>query len=88
MLIIPQLTHSFTNLLCCTYELKQGDFRTDLIGNEYDIIIASLTLHHLTWEEREKFYKTLYSSLNKGGFFIARDIICQGRPETVSILAA
>jgi tRNA (cmo5U34)-methyltransferase len=57
------------------FELKQGDFRTDSIGNEYDIIIASLTLHHLTWEEREKFYKTLYLSLNKGGFFIARDII-------------
>ncbi|MBW1607646.1 MAG: class I SAM-dependent methyltransferase [Deltaproteobacteria bacterium] len=57
------------------FELKQGDFRTDSIGNEYDIIIASLTLHHLTWEEREKFYKTLYSSLNKGGLFIARDII-------------
>lgn len=57
------------------FESKQGDFRTDSIGNEYDIIIAGLTLHHLTWEEREKFYKTLYSSLNEGGLFIARDII-------------
>ncbi|MCP4253837.1 MAG: class I SAM-dependent methyltransferase [Candidatus Scalindua sp.] len=36
------------------FELKQGDYRTDSIGNEYDIIIAGLTLHHLTWKEREK----------------------------------
>ena len=57
------------------FELKQGDFRNDPIGVNYDIVIAGLTLHHLTWEEREQFYKTLYSSLNGGGLFIARDII-------------
>ena len=57
------------------FELKQGDFRTDSIGKDYDIIIAGLTLHHLTWQEREKFYQDLYSSLNTGGLFIARDII-------------
>lgn len=57
------------------FELKQGDFRTTSIGDEYDIIIASLTLHHLTWVEREKLYKSLYFSLNDGGLFIARDII-------------
>jgi len=57
------------------FELKQGDFRTDSIGNGYDIIIAGLTLHHLTWKEIEKFYNTLYTSLNEGGLFIARDII-------------
>ncbi len=58
-----------------SFELKQGDFRTDPIGDRYDIIIVGLTLHHLNWEERERFYKILFSSLNYGGFFIARDII-------------
>lgn len=57
------------------FECKQGDFRKDSIGNEYDIIIAGLSLHHLTWEERKKFYKCLYSDLNPGGIFISRDII-------------
>ncbi len=47
------------------FELKQGDFRTDSMGKEYDIIVAGLTLHYLTWKEREKFYDTLYSSLMK-----------------------
>jgi tRNA (cmo5U34)-methyltransferase len=57
------------------FQLKQGDFRTDPIGEEYDIVIAGLTLHHLTWPEREEFYKTLYSSLKQGGLFLARDVI-------------
>ena len=57
------------------FELKQGDFHTDSIGNDYDIIIAGLSLHHLTWAERKKFYHTLFSSLHEGGIFIARDII-------------
>jgi tRNA (cmo5U34)-methyltransferase len=57
------------------FELKSGDFRIDSIGQEYDIILAGLTLHHMTWQQRKAFYKTLYSSLNKGGIFLARDII-------------
>jgi tRNA (cmo5U34)-methyltransferase len=57
------------------FELVQGDFRTDSIGEGYDIILAGLALHHLTWEEREKFYHRLYSALSHKGLFIARDII-------------
>jgi tRNA (cmo5U34)-methyltransferase len=57
------------------FELRQGDYRVDPIGKEYDVIIAGLTLHHLTWEEREKFYQTAYSALSPGGLFLARDII-------------
>jgi len=66
------------------FELKQGDFRTDSIGNDYDIIIAGITLHHLTWGEREKFYNNLYASLNGGGIFIARDIIIDEDPDVVT----
>ena len=57
------------------FELIQGNFRTDSIGTRYDIILAGLTLHHLTWKEREKFYHKLYSALNPEGLFLARDII-------------
>jgi len=58
-----------------SFELKQGDFRIDPIGEEYDIIIAGLTLHHLSRQERQPFYKILYSALKQGGLFLARDII-------------
>jgi len=57
------------------FELRAGDFRTDPLGSEYDIIIAGLTLHHLTREERETFYQTLFNAMQPGGLFIARDII-------------
>jgi len=57
------------------FELKRGDFLIDSIGNQYDIILAGFTLHHLTWEQREHFYQTLYASLSESGLFIARDII-------------
>lgn len=57
------------------YELKQGDFLSDPLGNQYDIILAGLTLHHLTLQQRERFYMTLFASLREGGILIARDII-------------
>jgi tRNA (cmo5U34)-methyltransferase len=57
------------------YELRQGDFLSDPIGIQYDIILAGLTLHHLTWGQREQFYKTLFDSLREGGLLICRDII-------------
>ncbi len=65
------------------YELVQGDYRSDSIGKGYDIIIAGLTLHHLTWEEREQICHRLYSSLNAGGLFLARDIIIDEDPTVV-----
>ena len=33
-----------------TYQL--GDFRDDVLGNDYDLIVASLSLHHLEHSER------------------------------------
>jgi len=58
-----------------SFEVRQGDFRQDSIGTGYDIIMAGLTLHHLTLPERIKFYQEIYTALNPGGLFIARDII-------------
>lgn len=62
------------------FELRLGDFRTDPIGQGYDIVLAGLALHHLTWEEREGFYKTVYTALKPGGLFLARDIIIDEDP--------
>jgi len=57
------------------YELLLGDYRFDPIGSNYDIILAGLTLQHLTWGERIDFYKLIYSTLNRNGLFILNDII-------------
>jgi len=57
------------------YELMLGDYRFDSIGSHYDIILAGLTLQHLTWGERKDFYNLIYSILNHNGSFILNDII-------------
>jgi len=57
------------------YELILGDYRFEPLGSNYDIILAGLTLHHLTWGERRDFYKMLYAALNPNGIFISSDII-------------
>lgn len=62
------------------FELRQGDFRTEPIGQGYDIVLAGLTLHHLTWAERAEFYTTIHAALNAQGLFLARDIIIDEDP--------
>ena len=57
------------------YELIQGDYRFDSIGSNYDIVLAGLTLQHLTWGQRKDFYRLIYNILNPQGSFILNDII-------------
>jgi tRNA (cmo5U34)-methyltransferase len=57
------------------YELIHGDYRFDSIGNNYDIVLAGLTLQHLTWGQRKDFYRLIHDILNPGGLFIINDII-------------
>lgn len=40
---------------------------------KYDIIISALSIHHLTDEQKEKFYKKCYSILENHGLFINAD---------------
>jgi tRNA (cmo5U34)-methyltransferase len=62
------------------YELRQGNYLHDSYGNNYDIILAGLTLHHLTHDQRRKFYHELFQSFGDNGLFIARDIIIDEDP--------
>lgn len=57
------------------YELMQGDYRFDSIGNNYDIVLAGLTLQHLTWGQRKSFYRLINTILKPEGSFISNDII-------------
>ena len=56
-----------------TYQL--GDFRSDPLGSHYDLIIASLSLHHLHLSERPSFLARAHRSLKPGGFLIAAEVI-------------
>ena len=40
---------------------------------EYDVIISSLSIHHLTTKEKQELFKTIYGHLKAGGIFINAD---------------
>ena len=60
--------------------LVQGDFKTDPLGTDYDLIMAGLSLHHLTHKERQVIYKDLYDALQPGGMYLAREIVVDPSP--------
>jgi tRNA (cmo5U34)-methyltransferase len=41
-----------------------GDFGVDDFGDGYDVVLASLSLHHLQHSERPAFFKRAYGSLS------------------------
>lgn len=57
------------------FDTRQGDFKTDSFGLGYDVILAGLTLHHLSDEERKEIFSRLYGALNGNGIFLAREIV-------------
>lgn len=61
-----------------TYQV--GDFRTDDFGGGYDLIVASLSLHHLALSERPAFTRRLYRSLAPAGHLIAAEVIVDESP--------
>ncbi|MCH8268667.1 MAG: class I SAM-dependent methyltransferase [Acidobacteria bacterium] len=56
-----------------SYQL--GDFRSDDLGENYDLIVAALSLHHMELEERYGFFRRAYRSLKAGGVFLASEVI-------------
>ena len=48
--------------------------KTTLLQN-YDFIVSSLAIHHLTMEEKTVLFKTIYSHLNVDGYFLNIDVV-------------
>jgi tRNA (cmo5U34)-methyltransferase len=61
-----------------TYRI--ADFRTDDFGEGYDVILASLSLHHLELSERPAFARRAFHSLAPGGQLIAAEVIVDESP--------
>lgn len=62
------------------FEVRQGDFKTDPLGENYDVILAGLTLHHVEDEQRRKIFSKLLAALRRGGIFLAREIVTDEDP--------
>ncbi|HEY4186383.1 MAG TPA: class I SAM-dependent methyltransferase [Polyangia bacterium] len=59
---------------------KVGDFRKDDFGSGYDMILASLSLHHATLDERPLLAERLLRSLVPGGLLITAEVVVDESP--------
>ncbi len=53
----------------------QEILREDIVPNGFDFIISSLSIHHLTLDEKKALFECVYSHLNAGGYFLNIDVI-------------
>lgn len=64
----PNVTYIIDDYTKCQYDKK------------YDIIVSSLSIHHLTKKEKKQLYISIYSILNPKGVFINADQILGSTP--------
>lgn len=57
------------------FTLSCGDIEKTDFGTDYDIVVAGLTIHHLTDDAKQDFFGKICKSLNNKGVFLIRDII-------------
>ena len=59
-----------------------ADYSTYSFTETYDLIISSLSIHHLPHPEKRKLFKTLYQALRPGGVFVNADQVQGTTPAT------
>jgi len=57
------------------FEFVIGDYRTLRAAHDFDVVISSLSIHHLTDDEKQTLFRTIYGVLRKPGLFINIDQI-------------
>lgn len=61
-------------------ELRQGAFPEVDIGAGYDLIVSSLTLHHLSHADKRTGYRKLFDAHSPGGMLLIRDVVSAPTP--------
>ncbi|RAP52319.1 MAG: hypothetical protein BZ138_03330 [Methanosphaera sp. rholeuAM270] len=67
------------------FDFLEADYMKHEFKNSYDIIVSSLSIHHLTDEDKQKLYKKIYDTLKPGGVFINADQVRGATPYTEEI---
>ena len=67
------------------FKYIEADYLTHDFDKDYDIIVSSLSIHHLTDEEKKVLYKRIYNFLRTGGVFINADQVCGATEYTEEI---
>lgn len=55
--------------------LQRGNFGQDDLGENYDIVVSGLSVHHLCDFDKQKLYKRVFDAMNPGGIFVNREIV-------------
>ena len=57
-----------------------ADYTTHNFNNTFDIIVSSLSIHHVEDVNKKKLYKTIYNTLNPEGIFLNADQVIGSTP--------
>ncbi|WNS77725.1 class I SAM-dependent methyltransferase [Domibacillus sp. DTU_2020_1001157_1_SI_ALB_TIR_016] len=57
-----------------------ADYTDYTFDRNYDLVISSLSIHHLPDEEKKKLYQRIFSFLNSGGVFVNADQVLGDTP--------
>lgn len=72
-----QRFHSYGNI---QYILE--DYSNFGFSESYDIVVSSLSIHHLTHPAKKLLFKNIYQSLHKGGIFVNADQVAGNTPQS------
>ncbi len=64
------------------FEFVVGDYRSLKVTRDFDLVISSLSIHHLTDDEKQALFRSIHGVLRKPGLFINIDQI---RAETACL---
>ncbi|GAB7388612.1 class I SAM-dependent methyltransferase [Bacillaceae bacterium] len=57
-----------------------GDYTKYKFGGTFDLVISSLSIHHLTDEEKRDLYRYVFSIMNENGIFLNADQVLGSTP--------
>ena len=62
------------------FEYINADYSTYSFTDSFDIIVSSLSIHHLDDNDKQTLYKNIYNALNQEGIFINADQVIGSTP--------
>lgn len=64
------------------FQFIEADYINYNYTQKYDVIVSSLSIHHLTDDEKKQLYKKVYDILEEDGIFINADQVQGSTPQT------
>jgi tRNA (cmo5U34)-methyltransferase len=61
-------------------EYVAGDYRNFADKGRFDLVISSLSIHHLSDEEKKELFRRIYGALRERGIFINIDLVLGPTP--------